>query len=260
MNLILKITDGYGLKENSVKEFHQKGGSIGRGDSNDLVLFDPEKTISKLHAFIHYRNDQYHLTDVSTNGVFFNDDPVPVAQSADNPRLIHAGDEIRLGNYILTASLESSADQFTQSISSGEDNYDKDIEALLTGGSDDGMLLPKQQMKNDYRYDGKFGGIELHNNLGIEENTREAKHVAGDLSIDDFLNQHQRFDAKTLPSNSLDDLLDLDNLIESPRPSATPVMNDKDRTARLIELTDELLMADDSTRPSILAEINRLSR
>src|SRR3989338_5899039 len=108
MNLILKIIDSRNFDPNgdNIKEFHQTGGSIGRADNNDFILIDQEKSVSKLHVFIHYRNKQYYLTDVSTNCVFFNEETTAVAESVDNPRIIENGDKIRMGNYLLQAALE----------------------------------------------------------------------------------------------------------------------------------------------------------
>jgi type VI secretion system FHA domain protein len=271
MNLILRIIDSHNFDPNgnNIKEFHQRGGSIGRADNNDFVLVDHEKSISKLHAFVHYRNDQYYLTDVSTNGVFFNEEDVALAESVDNPRIIHEGDQIRMGNYLLQASLEENAEVMVSTIeTSGEEQqYLADIEALLSSSDSGEAILPKQSMRNNNQRIGQFGGFELHNQFGVETTAREAKHVAGDLSIDDFLNEG--FNIDNLPSDDASDLLDLDVFAESKsvEPVITPnqakadvVISDNEKIQRITELTQQLATADMATRKILLTEINRLSK
>ncbi len=265
MNLILKIIDSHNFDPNgnNIKEFHQKGGSIGRQSSNDFVLIDHEKSVSKLHAFIHYRDNQYYLTDVSTNGVFFNEEDTAVSDSVDNPRIIQEGDNIRIGYYLLQASLEEDAAAIVQEIEAEKQNNSDiaaDIEALLASTSDH-ALLPRQRVKVHNNFTGQFGGSELHNNLGIEQSTREAKHVAGDLNIDDFLNQN--VDINLIPNDDPSDLLDLDNfddddtLMKDIEPLTQ--RNQPDNAQRLADLAIQLATANDSERDVILEEIKRLS-
>lgn len=268
MNLILKIIDSrnFDPNGNNIKEFHAVGGSIGRGENNDFVLPDHEKMVSKLHAFIHYRNEQYHLTDVSTNGVFINEESTPVAQTVDNPRVIQEGDHIQIGPYLLFAALEEDAETIINEIKAEKDSdLSLSIEALLSSEVD-GTFLPNQRAKIDNRIDGQFGGVELHQKLGIENTTREAKHVAGDLNIDDFLKEG--FDAKDIPSHDVNDLLDLDSLgeddfslldgLDIPAPPQNNLATDK--TQRLAALALQLVDADESEHAAILAEISRLSK
>ncbi|MBK7365828.1 MAG: FHA domain-containing protein [Nitrosomonas sp.] len=41
--------------------FNEYGGNIGRADGNSLVLNDPTKTISRIHATISFRAGQYFI-------------------------------------------------------------------------------------------------------------------------------------------------------------------------------------------------------
>jgi type VI secretion system FHA domain protein len=52
------------------KEFHARGGSIGRLPDNSWVLPDPY--VSSRHALIRYQNGVFYIEDTSTNGVFIN--------------------------------------------------------------------------------------------------------------------------------------------------------------------------------------------
>lgn len=70
--------------------------TIGRDFDNDVVLTSPG--VSRRHARIERRPDGAYIVDAdSTNGVLINDDPRPVTEA-----LLHAGDEIVLGDVILT--------------------------------------------------------------------------------------------------------------------------------------------------------------
>lgn len=262
MNLILKIIDSHNFDPSgqNIKEFYQKGGSIGRQDGNDFILIDQEKSVSKLHAFIHYRNGQYYLTDVSRNGVFFNEEDIPIAQSVDNPRIIREGDQIRMGYFLLQANLEEDAANIVRELDTHEDR--DELEKLLAG-DEEAIFLPKQHLKTS-EFNGRFGGLELHEDLGIENTTREAKHVAGDLNIDDFLNQDQELSA--LPHDDISDLLDLDKfaddkeLLAELTPPKQSTLNTQTKTERLAELAVLLTKTQDSfERDAILAEIRRLS-
>jgi type VI secretion system protein len=49
------------------------GGTIGRSADNDWVLPDPLRYVSAHHARVSFRQGAYFLEDVSTNGVYIND-------------------------------------------------------------------------------------------------------------------------------------------------------------------------------------------
>jgi type VI secretion system FHA domain protein len=85
------------LGERSSVVFDGGGGSIGRATDNDWVLPDPLRYMSAHHARIHFRDGRYLLEDVSTNGVFVNDDEQPLGQRG--PHSLQNGDVLRLGDY-----------------------------------------------------------------------------------------------------------------------------------------------------------------
>lgn len=66
---IVQLPDGItGI--DAQKVFGEDGGTIGRAETNDWILPDPEKYISSCHCKIQYEDNQYYLIDSSTNGTF----------------------------------------------------------------------------------------------------------------------------------------------------------------------------------------------
>jgi type VI secretion system protein len=80
------------------------GATIGRSPSNDWVLPDPQRYVSARHARIAWRNGQYFVEDLSTNGVFVNEDEQPLGK--DVARQLCSGDVLRVGEYQLVVAVE----------------------------------------------------------------------------------------------------------------------------------------------------------
>ena len=80
------------------------GATIGRASDNQWVLPDPHRYISAHHARVHYRDHLYILEDVSTNGVYVNDETRPVGPSGAH--VLQNGDLIRMGEYQFIAMVE----------------------------------------------------------------------------------------------------------------------------------------------------------
>ena len=75
----------------------QNGCTIGRKDSNDLVLPDAKRIISQHHARIDYVNEKFVLTDNSTNGTYINHALEPVGRN--NTAVLQDGDIVTIGEY-----------------------------------------------------------------------------------------------------------------------------------------------------------------
>ena len=85
-------------------QFDTRGGTVGRADTNQLVLPDPERTVSRVHAQIAWR-EGYVLIDRGSNPVTVNGhslDPGEEARLSD-------GDAIQVGGYVLRVSLGDGA-------------------------------------------------------------------------------------------------------------------------------------------------------
>jgi type VI secretion system protein len=93
------------LGERSSVVFDGAGGNIGRAADNDWVLPDPQRFVSAHHARIHHRDGLYVLEDISTNGVYINDDDRPVSKRGAH--VLQNGDIIRFGEYQVVAVIES---------------------------------------------------------------------------------------------------------------------------------------------------------
>lgn len=79
-------------------EFDELGGNIGRAESNALVLYDPARNISRVHASIAFRAGEFFICSLgSATPVYLNDHPMNNGQDES----IAAGDKIRIGDYTM---------------------------------------------------------------------------------------------------------------------------------------------------------------
>jgi len=95
------------LAERSSTTFSVEGGTIGRSADNDWVLPDPLRYVSAHHARVQFREGHFYLQDVSTNGVYVNDDMEPLAKRGSSGYRLANGDVLRMGDYHILAALES---------------------------------------------------------------------------------------------------------------------------------------------------------
>ncbi len=86
------------------KQFDESGGFVGRAAINDWVLKDPDRFLSARHCQISFKDGQFFLTDLSTNGTFINGQSEPVGRGVQAP--LHDGDTVDLGEYRLKVSID----------------------------------------------------------------------------------------------------------------------------------------------------------
>ncbi len=117
MTLLLRIVSDHRrlLGERSSAVFRADGGTIGRSADNDWVLPDPLRYISAHHARISFRDGHFYLEDLSTNGVFVNDDDRALAKASAGGHLLKTGDLVRMGEYQIVAAVETDADATQES-------------------------------------------------------------------------------------------------------------------------------------------------
>ncbi len=76
--------------------------TIGRGETNDVPLTDPERTISRNHLQLVKTDKGYVVKDLnSKNFSFINEERI----TSDESRLLYNGDSIRLGDFELEYTL-----------------------------------------------------------------------------------------------------------------------------------------------------------
>lgn len=95
------------LAERSSAVFSVEGGTIGRSADNDWVLPDPSRYVSAHHARVQFREGHFYLQDVSTNGVYVNDDTEPLAKRGSSGYRLSNGDVLRMGDYHIVAALDA---------------------------------------------------------------------------------------------------------------------------------------------------------
>ncbi|MEN9395560.1 MAG: hypothetical protein RLZ81_90, partial [Pseudomonadota bacterium] len=78
--------------------FGPEGGSIGRADSSTLVLDDPERTVSRVHAQVLCRGDRFFVVDRGSNPLLCNGHPL----GAGNEVALNNGDRLTIGSFELS--------------------------------------------------------------------------------------------------------------------------------------------------------------
>ena len=162
MPLTIKIISEHRdlVGEDAVREFHEQGGTIGRSLQNDWILPDPDRYISGRHATIDYRGGMYYLADMSSNGVYMNDEREPIGKG--NPRRLFDGDRMRMGDFEFEVridkgeSLVMPMEPDEPSIATGDFEQFVDEEVLETGM----QLLDEDEMTGDDEFQSVLFGKE----------------------------------------------------------------------------------------------------
>lgn len=121
------------LGDRSSIVFTVEGGNIGRSADNDWVLPDPLRYVSAHHARVEFRDGQFFLEDLSTNGIFVNDDERPLAKAKPMGHPLETGDILRIGEYHIVASVDAQAEQLSKA-DTGAGQVPTSIHGLRTLG------------------------------------------------------------------------------------------------------------------------------
>ena len=153
MALELKIVSEHAdlVGDDSVREFHDSGGTIGRSLHNDWILPDPDRYISGRHATIDFKGGIYYLADTSSNGVYVNEEMEPIGQG--NPRRLFDGDRVRMGDFEMQVSIDSGESLFTpldEDPGVAPDNIEQFVDevSLRTGAK----LLDEDELTGDEEF------------------------------------------------------------------------------------------------------------
>ena len=97
--LKLKIVSGSEVGQNDNYSFTHLGGSIGRSEDCEWTLLDSDRFVSKKHLAISYRNQQFILTDISSNGVIINSAAAPLGRGNEHKLQTH--DSLVIGKHVV---------------------------------------------------------------------------------------------------------------------------------------------------------------
>ncbi len=102
LTLTLSVTqfNGAPLPQRIAASFDETGGAIGRAENNTLVLPDPDRTISRVHARVSFRTGSYVLIDEGSNAVVLNGQTLGKGREAP----LRAGDRVQIGGYLIEVS------------------------------------------------------------------------------------------------------------------------------------------------------------
>ena len=81
--------------------------TIGRTADSNWVLPDPERYLSRQHCLLEGGDDQFWITDTSSNGVFLDAGAVPLGRGNRAP--LRDGMRIALGDYVIRVRIEAAA-------------------------------------------------------------------------------------------------------------------------------------------------------
>lgn len=104
MQLVLEICAGDSGEPPLCKVFDGAGGVIGRSATCDWIIVDPLRLVSSHHGLVSYRNGQYFLTDISSNGIGVAGTPERLRRGQARP--IGEGDIYQLGSVEVRARLK----------------------------------------------------------------------------------------------------------------------------------------------------------
>jgi len=170
----------------AIKTFGVEGGTIGRADGNNWILPDSARFLSSQHALISYQDNQFSITDLSSNGLFINDASKPLGNGNTTP--LNQVRTLFLGEYSIDVSINIESNQqpqydpfFDNSLTEGllSDNLESD--ALLSSNhSPSNEILLSDNIAHD--------PMDLLNSAE-EQNTPNHFDLPVDLFGDDEANQ-----------------------------------------------------------------------
>ncbi|MDM0039722.1 type VI secretion system-associated FHA domain protein TagH [Variovorax sp. J22G21] len=105
IRIVVVTHQGAPVARSLAVQFGPGGGTIGRAPTNALVLDDPERTVSRVHAQVVCREGHYFVVDRGSNPMLCNGRPL----GAGNEVALHSGDRLVLGGFELRVEAEPEA-------------------------------------------------------------------------------------------------------------------------------------------------------
>ncbi len=124
MQLVFEVCNTGSSEPACGKTFDRVGGVIGRGTGCDWIIPDASRLLSSQHALVSYRDSQYFLTDISTNGIGVSGSTERLCKG--QARLICEGDVYQLGSVDICARLVAHVTPNDQQVFSRNDTIPDD--------------------------------------------------------------------------------------------------------------------------------------
>jgi FHA domain-containing protein len=106
IRLTVTSYNGQPLAQPLSAQFDELGGDIGRADTNQLVLPDPERTVSRVHARVLFRaHGGFAVVDQGSNPISVNGEQLGKGREA----AIKPGDQLQIGGYTIGVEAGASA-------------------------------------------------------------------------------------------------------------------------------------------------------
>src|ERR1700740_1375188 len=99
MNLVVINLRGVPVGRTISAQFGPAGGTIGRGATNTLVLEDPDRTVSRVHAQVDCRDGRFFITDRGSNPMQHNGRALGAGREIE----LEPGDRLVIGSFELLA-------------------------------------------------------------------------------------------------------------------------------------------------------------
>lgn len=124
MELAFDIIQSHNLPLDTLPTFTFKkaGGTIGRSQQADWCIADSKRQLSNVHASISFDNEQFFITDSSTNGTYCNGNEASLNSGELHP--ITHGDVYELGLIRIRARLLQDPTHYHSPASSISDSFD----------------------------------------------------------------------------------------------------------------------------------------
>lgn len=103
INVVVVSLRGVPMGRPMAARFGPAGGTIGRAATNTLVLNDPDRTVSRVHAQVECRDGQFFVVDRGSNPLQYNGQPLGSGREA----ALNVGDRLGVGGFELTVQAAS---------------------------------------------------------------------------------------------------------------------------------------------------------
>ena len=176
------------------KSFDVSGGTIGRSSNNDWILPDPDRFMSSQHARIDFQNNEFMVTDLSTNGVFINN--AEDALGKGNTTSLNQVHTLTVGKFTIKIDIRAAE------MTSGLDTM------VSIPSSDSGSLLDDLIVNNDAQDPMDFLGKSQDpspepSNLLVNTPDSPISHFDSDLP-EDLFNEEQELSSAPLVADAFE--------------------------------------------------------